>query len=95
MCVAYCINDLLKDIGDFSISKATIEKARKIMLFIYHYNLAVNLIDILPEGFRAYYQLSHSEHSEVQECFEDCVCIKRVKVQQGFLGIDVEHIIYR
>lgn len=88
-CAAHYINNILKDFCDLSIHRATIEKARKIMVFIYCHSLMMNLIRYFirskrvdeNKGHELRYQLSDSEeYSRVQECFEDNGHIKGVEV---------------
>lgn len=43
-CVAYFINNILKDIVNLYIHKATIEKKRRITIFIYHQSLVLSLM---------------------------------------------------
>ncbi|KAL5559948.1 hypothetical protein UlMin_036159 [Ulmus minor] len=44
LCAAHCLNLILRDIGDISIHKDTICKARKVTVYIYRHSWVLNLM---------------------------------------------------
>lgn len=49
LCGAHCFNNLLEDIGDLFIHKATTENARKIMVFIERHSLVWSIMRSFDE----------------------------------------------
>src|SRR4051812_45263866 len=49
-CIPHCKNNIFKDSGALPTYRSTIEKARKIMVFIYSHNLVLNLMREFTEG---------------------------------------------
>lgn len=78
--VAHCINDILKDVGELSAHKITIEKVKKITVLINCYSLVQSLMRSFIRGrvdetrCQVCNQLSYFEkYPRVQESFEGCV----------------------
>jgi hypothetical protein len=49
-CAAHCINNMLKDIGDLPVHRDTIEKCKKVTVFIYRHCWVLNLMRKYTDG---------------------------------------------